>query len=287
MHITPEARGFSAQITGLDLSRPLDEETVREIRAAWHAHQVVYFPDQPMTHEDLERFTRYIGAFGEDPYIAPLADNPHILELRREPDEKAIVFGASWHSDWSFLATPPAATILHAKVIPPVGGDTLFASGYLAYDALGDAFGDAMKERVGTLFGIHSAAMPYGDEGVFAKEKEVRTMKILPSVEANRTQRHPLVRVHPETGQRSLFVNQVYTIRLEGPDLHTDQASALLKQLCEHATQDRFVYRHRWQPDMLIVWDNRCVQHSAQGGYDGHRRLMHRTTVAGEAPMAA
>jgi taurine dioxygenase len=112
-------------------------------------------------------------------------------------------------------------------------------------------------------------------------------MKILPSAEANSTQRHPLVRTHPETGQRSLFVNQVYTVGLEGPDLDTDQASALLKQLCEHATQDQFVYRHRWQPDMLIVWDNRCVQHSAQGGYDGHRRLMHRTTVAGEAPVAA
>lgn len=283
MQITPEPRGFGAKITDVDLSQPLSDATAREIRAAWYAHQVVYFPDQPLTHGDLERFTGYIGAFGEDPYIAPLTDNPHILELRREPDEKAIVFGASWHSDWSFQPTPPAATILHAKVIPPVGGDTLFASGYLAYEALSDA----LKSRTGNLFGIHSAAMPYGDQGVFAREKEARTMKILPSVEANRTQRHPLIRTHPETGRRSLFVNQVYTVGLEGPGLDPDHAAALLKQLCAHATQDQFVYRHCWQSDMLVMWDNRCVQHSAQGGYDGHRRLMHRTTVAGEAPIAA
>ena len=135
----PRENGFGAAIRGINLSQPLTDAEASALRAAWYAHRVVSFPDQALTHGDLERFAGYFGDFGADPYIEALPDHPHILELRREPDEKALVFGASWHSDWSFLETPPAATILHAKVVPPVGGDTLFADGYAAYDALTDA----------------------------------------------------------------------------------------------------------------------------------------------------
>src|SRR5690349_5705805 len=115
--------GFGAEITGPRLNRPLSGEVLAEVKQAWAAHSVVWFPDQPLTHDELEAVTLQFGAFGEDPFIKPLREHPHILELRREPTEKARNFGAGWHSDWSFQERPPAATLLHAKVVPPVGGD--------------------------------------------------------------------------------------------------------------------------------------------------------------------
>jgi taurine dioxygenase len=126
---------------------------------------------------------------------------------------------------------------------------------------------------------------PYGPEGFYANETHARSMKILPRPDARNQQLHPIVRVHPATARRALFVNRVYTIAIDG--VPPDEAAQLLAFLCDHATRDALVYRHRWQADMLVVWDNRCVQHSAQGGYDGFRRVMHRTTVAGEVPIAA
>ena len=114
--VNPEPSGFGAAITGLDLSAPLPPPALDAVKRAWAEHAVVWFPDQPLTHEQLEAFTLQLGPFGHDPYIAPLADHPHVLEVRREPDETASPFGAAWHSDWSFQETPPAATLLHAKV---------------------------------------------------------------------------------------------------------------------------------------------------------------------------
>ena len=136
IEVTPNANGFGAAISGLDLSKPLPPDVLAEVKQAWADHAVVWFPDQPLSHDELEAFTLQIGPFGHDPFIAPMEGRPHILELRREPDEKARNFGAGWHSDWSFQEEPPAATILHSKVIPPVGGDTLYADCTRAYDAL-------------------------------------------------------------------------------------------------------------------------------------------------------
>jgi taurine dioxygenase len=277
--VLPNASGFGATVTGVDLSKPLEASETAGIRAAWLRHQVLSFPDQPMSHEDLERFTRYLGDWGHDPYIAPVADHPHILEIRRDPDEPVAPFGSAWHSDWSFQACPPSATILHAKVIPPVGGDTLYADGYAAYDALGP---DEQAELEG-LTALHSARRPYSPEGYRAGRGPERSMKILPSDSAYQVQEHPVIRTHPETGRKALWVNAVYTIGIKGLD--DADAGALIRRLCQHATQDRFVYRHRWAADMLTLWDNRSVQHCAQGGYDGHLRVLHRTTVAGTRPV--
>ncbi|MEQ8859486.1 MAG: TauD/TfdA family dioxygenase [Pseudomonadales bacterium] len=276
--VNPNHNGFGAAISGVDLSAPLAQDDVDAIRTAWLAHQVVYFPDQPMSHEDLERFTRYLGDWGDDPYVAPIDGHPHILEVRRDPDEPVAPFGGAWHSDWSFQATPPAATILHGKVIPPVGGDTWYADGYAAYAALSTA----ERAELDGLTALHSARRPYSHEGYKAGRGDQRSMKILPSDEAWKVQEHPLVRTHPETGRRALWVNAVYTIGVKGlPEADSD---ALVKRLCRHATEERFVYKHRWAQDMLTLWDNRSVQHCAQGGYDGHLRVMHRTTVAGDRP---
>jgi taurine dioxygenase len=277
--IRPNPTGFGAAVSGVDLARPLDAGTVTEIRRAWLRHQVVFFPDQPMSHEDLERFTRYLGDWGNDPYVAPIDGHPHILEIRRNPDEAVAPFGGAWHSDWSFQESPPSATILHAKIVPPVGGDTLYADGYAAFDALSDAD----KADLEGLTALHSARRPYSHEGYKAGRGDERSMKILPSDSAYAVQEHPLVRTHPETGRKALWVNPVYTIGIKG--FEEAVADRLIKRLCQHAVEARFVYRHRWAADMLTVWDNRSVQHCALGGYDGHLRVMHRTTVAGSRPV--
>ncbi len=276
--VAPEASGFGATVSGLDLSRPLPAEVLAEVKAAWAAHSVLSFPDQPLSLEALEAFTQAIGPFGHDPFIAPMPGHPNVLELRREADEKATNFGAGWHSDWSFQPEPPAATLLRSEVVPPVGGDTLFADCARAFEALTPAY----QALLAPLRAVHTAAWAYGTKGVFARETEQRTMKILVSPEADKTQAHPLVRTHPVTGRKALYVSPVYTHGIEGMT-HAESAS-ILKFLFDHITQERFVYRHRWTPGRLLMWDNRCTVHFAEGGYDGHLRVMHRTTVAGERP---
>lgn len=278
IRVQPAASGFGARIEGVDLSRPLSAEVLAEVKAAWARHAVVSFPDQPLSLDELEAFTLQMGPFGVDPFIAPMPGRPNVLELRREPDEKATNFGAGWHSDWSFQARPPAATILHGQVIPPVGGDTLFADCAAAYEALSDN----MKAVLAPMRAVHSATRAYGTKGVFARETEKRTMEIIVSEEADTSLTHPLVRTHPVTGRKALFVSPVYTVGIEG--FTVKESQAILGFLFAHITQDEFVFRHKWAPDTLLMWDNRCTVHFAEGGYDGHLRVMHRTTVAGETP---
>ena len=277
--VTPQDTGFGALIEGVDLSRPLPPAVLEAVKAAWARHSVVAFPDQPLSLEALEAFTQAIGPFGEDPFIAPMPGHPNVLELRREPDEKATNFGAGWHSDWSFQKTPPAATLLRSQVIPPVGGDTLFADCSRACEALSPV----MQAMLEGLRAVHSASRAYGTQGVFAKETAKRTMEIIVSPEADKTLTHPLVRTHPVTGRKALFVSPVYTVGIEG--MTVKESQAILGFLFAHIVQDEFVYRHKWRKDMLLMWDNRCTVHFAEGGYDGHLRVLHRTTVAGDVPV--
>lgn len=279
LRIDARPEGLGAAVTGLDLSRPLSTNDLQAVLDAFAAHAVLWFPDQPLTHDQLEAFSLQIGPFGWDPYVEPLADRPHIVEVRRDASETALPFGGGWHSDWSFQETPPSASLLHAKVVPPVGGETLFADGAAAYDALSPV----MQGLLTGLRAVHSAAGPYGAEGFFAKETEARAMRIIVSPEADKTHSHPLVRTHPVSGRRSLFVSPGYTVGIEG--MSADESAALLGYLYGFMTGDRFVYRHRWAPDMLTMWDNRRLLHCATGGYDGHLRIMHRTTIAGARPQ--
>lgn len=279
IQVFPQESGFGAEIVGVDLSRPLAPEALSEVKAAWARHGVLSFPDQPLSLNQLEAFTLQIGRFGVDPFIAPMPGHPNVLELRREPDEKATNFGAGWHSDWSFQPQPPAATILHSEIVPPVGGDTLFADCARAYDDLSPA----MKKMLAPLRAVHSAGFAYGTKGVFARETEKRTMQIIVSEEADKSLSHPLVRTHPVTGRKALYVSPVYSHGIEG--FSVKESRALLGFLFEHMTGEDYVYRHKWRPTMLLMWDNRCTVHLAEGGYDGHLRVMHRTTVAGEAPV--
>ena len=277
--VAPQETGFGAEITGLDLSRPLEAATLAEVKDAWARHGVVAFPGQPLTLDELEAFTLQIGPFGDDPYVKPMAGHPNVLEVRREPDEKVTPFGGNWHSDWSFQARPPAATILRSEIIPPVGGDTLYCDAARAYDALPQA----TKDKVAPLRAVHSASRAYGPNSAYSRELHLRAMPIIVSPEADKTYVHPLVRTHPVTGRKALFVSPVYTVGIEG--MAPNEADPLLADLHQHLVQDRFIYRHHWQAGMVVIWDNRCTMHNALGGYDGHRRVMHRTTVAGETPV--
>lgn len=279
IEVRPQPTGFGAEVRGLDLSRPLPPGVLEQVKAAWARHAVLAFPDQPLSLDALEAFTLQIGPFGEDPFIKPMPGHPNVLELRREPDEKATNFGAGWHSDWSFQARPPAATILRSEIVPPVGGDTLFCDGARAYEALSPTF----QRMLEGLRAVHSATRAYGTKGVFARETEKRTMEIIVSPEADANLTHPLVRTHPVTGRKALYVSPVYTTGIEG--LTVEESQAILGFLFAHMTKEAFVYRHKWRPGMVLMWDNRCTAHFAEGGYDGHLRVMHRTTVAGEVPV--
>lgn len=278
IRVEPREHGFGAVVRGIDLRQSLSKEDADTIRGAWARHAVLAFPEQNLDPTQLESFTLSLGEFGVDPFIEAMEGHPNILELRREPDEKAQNFGAAWHSDWSFQPCPPAGTILHSKVVPPVGGDTLYADCHRAWEALSPT----MQGMLEGLRAIHSAAFAYGPRGVLARDAEERTMNIIVSEEAEKTEIHPLVRKHPVTGRKSLFVNPVYTVGIEG--LHPEENFLILKYLYDHMAKDEFVYRHHWDVDMVVLWDNRSTMHFADGGYDGHLRVMHRTTLAGDRP---
>ena len=269
---------FGASISCVDLSSQLSAEETQEIRKAWVKHRVVYFPDQPMNHDQLARCTQSFGGFGDDPYVKSIEEHQNILEVRRDPDEDVAPFGGGWHSDWSFQETPPRAPILHSKVIPPLGGATWDADGIAAYAALDPT----TQSEIDNLITIHSARRPYSHEGYLKSRGAERSMTILPNDSALQTQEHPMVRTHPESGEKVLWINLVYTLSVKG--LSDSDSQSLLDHLFEHLLDERFIYKHKWKANMLTMWDNRSVQHCAQGGYDGHLRVLHRTTVAGDKP---
>ena len=264
---------LGVEISDLNLSEEFSDDQIAEIRKSWTDYGVAIFPDQKLTHENFEKFSLLFGNFGDDPYLKSLDDRPNIVEVKRAANEKAPPFGGSWHSDWSFQKTPPSATLLHSKIVPPQGGDTLFANTQLAYEELDQE----IKDKIKNLEVIHSAGLPYADDGFYATEKVERAMDILPSKKAKETQLHPLVKTHAETKKKCLFINPVYTVAIN--DFSEEESFLLLSSLYEHMTQDKYVYRHKWSKDMLLMWDNRTVVHAADGGYDGYERLMHRITV--------
>ena len=265
--------GIGVEVSDFSLS-DLTEENISFLRSKWVEYGLIVFPKLPLSHDEFNDFALSFGNFGDDPFISSLPDYPNIAEIKRSANEKATPFGGTWHSDWSFMKKPPSATLLHSKIIPPVGGNTLFANTEKSFAALPEK----MKNKLRNLKVIHSAKIPYADDGFYALEKEERSMKILPSKEAKATFSHPMIKIHPETKKECLFINPVYTINIEG--FSEDESQELLWELYEHMTQDKFVYEHVWNEDMLIMWDNRTVMHQASGGYDGYDRLLHRITLA-------
>jgi taurine dioxygenase len=274
MRAVPQGAACGALVEGVDLRRPLADEQIAAIRALWLEHQVLAFVDQQLQLGDIERFARTIGPFGVDPYFDSVPGHPHVAQVRREADEQTPLFAETWHSDWSFLERPPAATVLYGDVIPPVGGDTLFSNQYAAWEALPASMKSLLKDKQG----VHSARRAYSREGMYGERDKGRSMAIRYSDSALSTQLHPIVRIHPETGRPALFVSMGYTVGIDG--MTDAEATPILMELFAHQINPEFIYRHRWSQDMLVMWDNRCVLHAATGGYQGHRRLLHRITIA-------
>ena len=273
--VTPE---LGAEVTGVDL-KSTDRETVAAIERAFAQYSVLFFRDQSLSLDDQLKVTRLFGPVLRVPYVQGIASHPDVIAVLKEAEEKRIsTFGGTWHTDFSFLAEPPARTLLYSVELPPVGGDTIWASQYLAYDALSDG----MKALLDPLNAIHTG-WPHGTMGPNPDVPVSRSLKMVRNDHTpDREVAHPVVRVHPVTGRKALFANPVYTQRLE--NMTAAESKPILDFLHAHNVRAEFCCRLRWRPGTMAMWDNRCLMHLAVNDYDGHRRLLHRTTVAGEVP---
>jgi len=277
IEVTPSGQACGASVTGVDLTQPLSESEISEIRKAWLEHHVLAFPDQAMSDDDLERFTLYFGPFGDDPFIAPIEGRDHIIAVKRDADETSPIFAEAWHTDWSFQKTPPAGTCLFGIKIPPEGGDTLFTNQHKALDEMPEE----LRMKLEGKMAIHSAVNAYSKKGGYGdSDVENRSMDIRPSDEAEATQTHPIIRAHPETGRLGIYGSAGYIIGFE--DMDTQTGAELMFELYHWQTRHEFQYRHKWEPNMLLMWDNRSLLHMATGGYKGHARLLHRTTIGAQ-----
>lgn len=278
MSLNVESTGAicGAVVTGIDLQEDLSTDLVAELRAHWVENKLLIFPKQQLTDTDLERVTLYFGEFGEDPFFGHIDGHEHIAAIQRNADEKTPIFAETYHTDWSFLEVPPAGTVLYGITIPPHGGNTRFADQVAAYERLPDE----LRDKAEQLTAIHSAELGYAPKGVYGDDDQDsgRSMKIIPSERALEKQEHPFVRTHRETGQKALYSSPSYIQGFAG--FEQAESMALMMEFYQYQTHEDLVYSHKWEKDMLVMWDNRSLLHAASGGYDGYDRLLHRLTIA-------
>jgi taurine dioxygenase len=271
--VEPIAGALGAEIHGVDLARDLSEQTVAAIRRAWLEHLVLFFRDQDLPPARFLAFARRFGEPIEYPFVKGLDEAPEIIPVLKLENER-VNFGGIWHSDTAYLAVPPMASMLVAREVPPAGGDTEFANMYLAYETLSDG----MKRLLQGLVAVNSSAA--------ADVSRTREDRLKDSARADARKEysaaHPVVRVHPETGRRALYVNVAHTVRFDG--MTEEESAPILRYLYRHQVRPELTCRFRWRPGSLAFWDNRCAQHNAINDYQGHRRLLHRITLAGDEP---
>ena len=265
---------LGAELTGVDLKASLGDAAVfAEIRRLWLEHLVVFFRGQDLAPADFMAFARQFGEPVEYPMVKGLEGFPKIIEVKKLEHERAA-FGAIWHSDTAYLERPPMASMLLARELPPFGGDTLFSNMYLAFESLSEG----MKKMLSNLKAVNSSAKA---DVTKTREDRVRTSG---TEEAKKefVAEHPVVRTHPETGRKALYVNPAHTVRFAG--MTEEESAPLLDYLYRQQTRPEFTCRFSWQPGSLALWDNRCAQHNPVNDYHGYRRLMHRITLAGDVP---
>jgi taurine dioxygenase len=269
IEVKPVTATIGAEIFGIDLGRPLGNQQFQEVHDALMAHQVIFFRDQKLSLEQHKAFGRLFGELHIHPNTPGPEGHPEILPIHADANSKRIA-GERWHSDVSCDPEPPMGSILNLKTVPPVGGDTIFASMYAAYDALSEP----MKKFLSGLTAIHDGSMNYSRTNQLIG---VEGPKTFPRAE------HPLIRTHPVTGRQAIFVNPVFTHSIK--DVPEAESKAILDFLYEHCGRAHWQVRFRWQPDSVAFWDNRCVQHIAMWDYYPQVRSGYRVTVKGDKPF--
>lgn len=271
---------IGAEVRGIDLAGPLPDTTVARLREALGEHLVLFFRDQTLDIAGLKRLTSAFGELVSVPYVEAMPGEPHVIAVLKEASETGIsVFGGAWHSDFSFLPRPPGGSVLLGVEVPRYGGDTLWANQILAYETLPDDLKALVEGRgavhVGAPYGVNHAPPPS-----LRLSRSIRMQR--GDAEADRETVHPAVRTHPWTGRKALFVNPIYTTRLEGMTI--EESQPILARLYKHAVRPEFTCRFRWTSGAMAIWDNRTTMHYAINDYDGQRRLMYRTTFSAEKP---
>jgi taurine dioxygenase len=270
IRVEPLAGVIGAEVSGLDLAKPLDVEAIDEIRRAWLAHQVLFFRDQPLTVDEHKAFARRFGELHIHPVLQQMADQGHPEIVVLESHAKRPVVADRWHSDVTFEREPPLGSILRAVAVPAAGGDTLWASMYAAYEALSDA----MQRLLSGLTAFHDGG---GFRAIARNDAQKKDL------EGRQNAVHPVVRTHPVTGRKALFVNSVFTKGIVG--MKSAESRALLGFLTEHLSAPDFTCRFRWRKDSLAMWDNRCTQHRVLADALPEYRRMERVTLIGDAPF--
>ena len=267
------APAMGAEITGVDLSAGLDKNLIDDLRSVWLEHQMIVIRGQDLTPAQQLGFARAFGQPDIYPFLTGLVGFPMITEVLKKENEK-VNFGGVWHSDTTYQKCPPMATLLYAKELPPLGGDTLFANQYAAFESLSAPVRDVLEK----LRGVNAA----GKKRVASTRSE-RLKESASGVDPDDLAGiHPVVRTHPETGRKALFVNAAHTITFEG--WSAEESQGLLEYLFTHQISPEFQCRLTWQVGDVAFWDNRCVQHYPLNDYHGHRRLLHRITLKGDLP---
>ena len=272
IEVRPIAGALGAEVSGVDIAQSLPDAVIAEIRQAWLDHLVIFLPKQKLRPQVQVDFARRFGEPMEYPQLKGLPECPLITPVIKLEHER-INFGGVWHSDTTYLERPPMASMLYALETPPQGGDTLFANQYLAYESLSERW----KQALAGLTGINSSTKA---EVTRSREDRLRAA----GVETKAlTGEHPVVRTHPETGRKALYVNAGHTTQFKG--FTVEESSPLLDFLFRHQVKAEFTCRYRWEPGSLAFWDNRCTQHYPVNDYHGFRRIMHRVTLAGDTPV--
>jgi alpha-ketoglutarate-dependent taurine dioxygenase len=258
---------IGAVVSGVDLSVELTGEQVDEIRRAWLDNLVIFFRGQDLTPDQFLAFARRVGRPVPYPLLPSIEGYPEIIEVLKLEHER-VNFGGVWHSDTAYLDEPPMATMLLAREIPPAGGDTLFANGYLAYETLSDG----LREILDRLDAVSSSAL--------ADVSKTREDRLGDAAAIDYESVHPVVRIHPETERRSLYVSPAHTARFAS--LTEEESRPLLGYLFAHQVRPEFTCRFQWEPGSIALWDNRCALHNPVNDYHGYRRSLHRITMAEE-----
>ena len=272
--IRPISGALGAEIYGVDLAQPLNNTVIKAIHKAFLDHLVVFFRDQSIEPDHQIAFAKRFGKLVEYPLLKGLDKFPEIVPVIKLPEETSN-FGGLWHSDTTYLKTPPMGAILVARELPPVGGDTLFANMYLAYETLSDG----MRALLDKLVGINSSAKARVTQ---TRRNQMKTAA-KESSEVELIAEHPVVRTHPETGRKALYINYGHTLRFKG--MTDAESEPLLNFLYSHQTRPEFTCSFRWYPGSIAFWDNRCTQHNPINDYHGFKRVMHRVTIAGSRPF--